>query len=54
MGLASTLAKTQKSPLPLGELAEKIYAQVIESNDSLIRKDFSSVYVYLRSQKNPK
>ncbi|EIN07680.1 3-hydroxyisobutyrate dehydrogenase [Punctularia strigosozonata HHB-11173 SS5] len=50
LGLASSIAKARNSPLPLGEVAEKIYAQVIDSNESLIRKDFSSVYLHLRDQ----
>ncbi|TCD65419.1 hypothetical protein EIP91_002718 [Steccherinum ochraceum] len=48
MGLATEIGDTFGSPLPLGEAAEKIYADVIEQEPELARKDFSSVYQYLR------
>jgi 3-hydroxyisobutyrate dehydrogenase len=47
MGLATEIAHRSKSPLPLGEAAEKIYAQVIEEQPALARKDFSSVYRFM-------
>ena len=48
MGLATEIGDTFGSPLPLGEAAEKIYADVVEQEPQLARKDFSSVYLYLR------
>ncbi|TFK42766.1 3-hydroxyisobutyrate dehydrogenase [Crucibulum laeve] len=48
MGLATGIAHKTESPLPLGELAEKIYSQVIQKQPELARKDFSSVYRYLK------
>lgn len=47
MGLATDIAKQTKSPLPLGEAAESIYARVIKEQPALSRKDFSSVYRFL-------
>ncbi|RDB21345.1 3-hydroxyisobutyrate dehydrogenase, mitochondrial [Hypsizygus marmoreus] len=52
MGLATDIGKQTKSPLPLGEVAESIYAQVIKEQPVLSRKDFSSVYQYLESKTN--
>lgn len=49
MGLATDIASQFESPLPLGEAAESIYAQVIEQHPDLARKDFSSVYEYLHA-----
>jgi 3-hydroxyisobutyrate dehydrogenase len=48
MGLASDIAAKSETPLPLGEAAEKIYADAIKEQPDLARKDFSSVYEYLR------
>jgi len=48
MGLATEIADTFSSPMPLGEAAEKIYADVIEEAPEYANKDFSSVYQYLR------
>lgn len=48
MGLATEIGDAFASPLPLGEAAEKIYADVIEQEPELAKKDFSSVYQYLR------
>lgn len=50
MDLAVDIAKTQKSPVPLGHAAEKIYADMVEQSPELTRKDFSSIYVHLRKQ----
>jgi 3-hydroxyisobutyrate dehydrogenase len=50
MGLASEIAQQQKSPLPLGETAEEIYAKTIERYPELSRRDFSSVYCFLKEQ----
>ncbi|KZT26500.1 hypothetical protein NEOLEDRAFT_1155616 [Neolentinus lepideus HHB14362 ss-1] len=47
MGLATNVAKTMGSPVPLGGAAEKLYAHVLAEDPQLIRKDFSSVYRYL-------
>jgi 3-hydroxyisobutyrate dehydrogenase len=49
MGLANDIAANFKIPLPLGELAEGVYADVIKQDPDLARKDFSSVYRYLRT-----
>ncbi|CAL1704274.1 unnamed protein product [Somion occarium] len=48
MGLASEIADACGSPLPLGEAAENIYAEVVKKEPQLANKDFSSVYHYLR------
>lgn len=50
MGLASNIAQQRKSPLPLGEAAEEIYAKAIEKYPELSSKDFSSVYRFLKEQ----
>ncbi|KAF4604076.1 hypothetical protein EYR40_001259 [Pleurotus pulmonarius] len=47
MGLATGIAGSQGSPLPLGEAAERLYERVIEAEPELARNDFSSVYRYL-------
>lgn len=49
MGLATQVAATTGTPLPLGQAAEAMYARVIEEQPELARKDFSSVYQYLKS-----
>ncbi|RPD65982.1 3-hydroxyisobutyrate dehydrogenase [Lentinus tigrinus ALCF2SS1-7] len=49
MGLATDLADANGSPLPMGQLAEKVYADVVSEYPELENKDFSSVYRYLRS-----
>ncbi|KDQ60615.1 hypothetical protein JAAARDRAFT_151144 [Jaapia argillacea MUCL 33604] len=48
MGLATDVGKSSGSPLPLGEAAETIYKHILEKEPELSRKDFSSVYRYLR------
>jgi 3-hydroxyisobutyrate dehydrogenase len=48
MGLATTIADKFGSPLPLGEAAKSIYASALKQQPALCRKDFSSVYQYLR------
>jgi len=48
MGLATSIADKFGSPLPLGEAAESIYSDVLKQQPMLARKDFSSVYQYLR------
>ncbi|OBZ75658.1 3-hydroxyisobutyrate dehydrogenase, mitochondrial [Grifola frondosa] len=50
MGLAKDLAESIGSPLPLGEAAESIYADVVREDPELANKDFSSVYRYLGSE----
>lgn len=49
MGLATAAATQLGTAIPLGEAAETLYAQMIESNPGLGRKDFSSVYRFLES-----
>jgi 3-hydroxyisobutyrate dehydrogenase len=49
MGLATEIANQSGSPLPLGEAAKNIYAQVIKEQPALARKDFSSVYYFLET-----
>ena len=48
MGLASDVARQRESPLPLGEAAKEIYAKIIQQRPDLAKKDFSSVYQYLK------
>ncbi|KAI0747971.1 3-hydroxyisobutyrate dehydrogenase [Daedaleopsis nitida] len=48
MGLATDLAQAIGSPLPMGQAAERIYADVVSEDQELANKDFSSVYRYLR------
>ena len=54
MGLATDLAEATGTPLPLGNAAEKIYADVVSEDAELANKDFSSVYRYLRVSGYPK
>ncbi|KAG5645884.1 hypothetical protein DXG03_005031 [Asterophora parasitica] len=51
MGLARDIANQTKSPIPLGEAAEEIYARVVKEQPALSRKDFSSVYRFLETSK---
>lgn len=48
MGLATEAADVFGCPLPMGESAEKLYGEIIETEPEYARKDFSSVYRYLR------
>jgi len=48
MGLATEAGDLLACPLPMGEAAEKMYAEVIKAEPELANKDFSSVYKYLR------
>lgn len=48
MGLATEAGDMLSCPLPMGEAAEKMYAEVIQAEPDLANKDFSSVYKYLR------
>lgn len=50
MGLATEIAKKNLSPLPLGELAEALYAKAIQEQPELATQDFSSVYKFLKSR----
>lgn len=50
MGLASQLASETSTPLPLGGAAEKMYQKVISEEPGLAKKDFSSVYSYLKNK----
>ena len=46
--MATEIGDKYGVPLPLGEAAENIYSEVIEKEPELAKKDFSSVYQYLR------
>lgn len=48
MGLATNGSNVTGSPLPLAEAAAKIYLDAVEKYPELVRKDFSSVYTYLK------
>jgi 3-hydroxyisobutyrate dehydrogenase len=48
MGLATDVATRSGTPLPLGEAAQELYERVIREQPELSRKDFSSVYRFLR------
>lgn len=50
MGLATEIGRLSDSPLPLGLMAEKIYAEMVEKMPELQNKDFSSVYKYLQQR----
>ncbi|KAF9001942.1 NAD binding domain of 6-phosphogluconate dehydrogenase-domain-containing protein [Cyathus striatus] len=50
MGLATSIAGSSGTPLPLGKVAEEIYADVVKKQPELARKDFSSVYKFLTTQ----
>lgn len=50
MGLAATVAEQAASPSPLGEAAGQIYAKIAAERPDLTRKDFSSVYAYLKDK----
>jgi len=49
--LATEISKSSDSPVPLGELAESIYADAVKRHPELSKKDFSSVYRYLEQWK---
>ena len=51
MGLAAEIAAKETSALPLGLAARELYNKVVSEEPSLARKDFSSVYKFLQSQK---
>ncbi|KAI6019641.1 3-hydroxyisobutyrate dehydrogenase [Pisolithus orientalis] len=48
MRLATDIASARRSPLPLGQAARDLYARVLKVSPELARKDFSSVYRYLK------
>ncbi|KAF8558489.1 hypothetical protein OG21DRAFT_1504230 [Imleria badia] len=48
MDLATNIGKANDSALPLGEAARRIYEETIRRRPDLAKKDFSSVYVYLK------
>ncbi|KAJ7871482.1 3-hydroxyisobutyrate dehydrogenase [Mycena olivaceomarginata] len=48
MGLASDIASKTGTELPLGTAAREVYRRMIEQEPELGRKDFSSVYRFLR------
>jgi 3-hydroxyisobutyrate dehydrogenase len=47
MGLATGSGKMLNVPLPLGEKAEEVYAEMLKTKPELAVRDFSSVYRYL-------
>ncbi|KAH8108154.1 3-hydroxyisobutyrate dehydrogenase [Cristinia sonorae] len=48
MGLATEIADAYSTPLPMGEAAENMYADVVTQVPELAKRDFSSVYRYLQ------
>lgn len=48
MGLATEIASTVGSALPMGRVAEVLYAKAVEADPEIAKKDFSSIYSYLR------
>jgi 3-hydroxyisobutyrate dehydrogenase len=48
MNLATNVASASNSPLPLGEAARDLYTEAIARRPDLARKDFSSIYQYIR------
>jgi len=50
MGLATDVAQSSKTPVPLGEAAKEIYSTVVTNRPDLANKDFSSVYRFLKEQ----
>jgi len=48
MGLASDLASQTQTALPLGNAARKLYYDMMEQQPELARKDFSSVYCFIK------
>lgn len=50
MRLATDAASQQGVPLSLGSAAQDMYAEVVENDPQLSKKDFSSVYKYLSSK----
>lgn len=47
MGLAQRLAEETKTPIRLGDAAQGVYKEMVESDDKSGRLDFSVVYKYL-------
>jgi len=47
MGLATEIASAVGTALPLGRVAEALYAKAIEDEPEFAKKDFSAVYQYL-------
>jgi len=50
MGLATGSGKMLSVPLPLGEKAEEVYAEMLKGKPELANRDFSSVYKYLEGR----
>lgn len=48
MLLAADIASARSSPLPLGQAARDLYADALKMSPELAKKDFSSVYRYLK------
>jgi 3-hydroxyisobutyrate dehydrogenase len=51
MGLATGSGKMLNVPLPLGERAEEVYAEMLKVKPELALRDFSSVYRYLEERR---
>jgi len=51
LGLARDVSRASGSPVPLTEAAERIYVDGVKRYPDLSRKDFSSVYQYLKEEK---
>lgn len=51
MGLATGSGKMLNVPLPLGERAEEVYAEMLKAKPELALRDFSSVYRYLEERR---
>lgn len=47
MLLATDIATSTNSPLPMGESARDFYAETLKRQPDLVQKDFSSVYKHL-------
>ncbi|KAF9475070.1 3-hydroxyisobutyrate dehydrogenase [Pholiota conissans] len=51
MGLATDVAQQRQSPLPMAKAAKELYARIVEKRPELAKKDFSSVYLYLKDNR---
>jgi 3-hydroxyisobutyrate dehydrogenase len=48
MGLVTHVGTLSGTPLPLGEAAGRLYAEVLKLRPELGKKDFSSVFTFLK------
>lgn len=48
MGLATRIRSSTGAPLPLGEAAKSLYVEVLKRHPELGKKDFSSVFMFLK------